>query len=308
MNNQLSNPTSSPVVSQSTITTLPGATAILRQAWLLYRHRLRTFLGVMIIPMLVLIIGVIAIINVDGLLKSTPLSSIFAAGGVVLLIILAVTFFMIVYISLTWGEIAMLYAIKDGQEGIGVAEAYRRSWHKMLSYLWVSILVQFITMGGFLLFVVPGIIFAVWFSLAKFILVAENLKGMNSLLKSREYVKGKWGSVFWRFSFIDILYLIVFLAVTIVLILLIPNREILLTPNREYVLYVARFIIGLFFTPLATAYRFLVYSNLKALKGEIAFAPTGGQKAKFIIVAFLGFLFIPAILFLSYLIIVISMR
>ena len=299
MNNQLSNPTSSPVVSQSTITTLPGATAILRQAWLLYRHRLRTFLGVMIIPMLVLIIGVIAIINVDGLLKSTPLSSIFAAGGVVLLIILAVTFFMIVYISLTWGEIAMLYAIKDGQEGIGVAEAYRRSWHKMLSYWWISILVPFITMGGFLLFVVPGIIFAVWFSLAKFILVAENLKGMNALLKSREYVKGKWSGVFWRFLFIDVLSLIVFLAMTFVLRLI---------PNSKYVEYVTRFIIGLFFTPLATAYRFLVYSNLKALKGEISFAPKRGQKAKFIIVAFLGFLFLPAILFLIYLITVISAR
>ena len=306
MNNQLSNPTPSPVVSQPTITTLPGVTAILHQAWLLYRHRLRIFLGVVIIPPMLAIIGIVAIIVVDEFLKSTLLSSTFAAGGFGLLIILAIA--LIFFISQAWSDTALLYAIKDSQEGISVLEAYRRGWHKMLSYWWISILVPFITMGGFLLFVVPGIIFAVWFSLAKFILVAENLKGMNSLLKSREYVKGKWGSVFWRFSFIDILYLIVFLAVTIVLILLIPNREILLTPNREYVLYVARFIIGLFFTPLATAYRFLVYSNLKALKGEIAFAPTGGQKAKFIIVAFLGFLFIPAILFLSYLIIVISMR
>ena len=60
---------------------------------------------------------------------------------------------------------------------------------------------------------------------------------------------------------------------------------------------ISRFVIGLFLTPLVMTYSFLVYSNLKALKGEIAFAPTGGKKAAFIFVGILGILLIPAILF-----------
>ncbi len=44
-------------------------------------------------------------------------------------------------------------------------------------------------------------------------------------------------------------------------------------------------------------YSFLVYSNLKAIKGDIAFTPTGGKKAAFIFIGILGILIIPAILF-----------
>lgn len=271
---------------QPTLTALPGATAILGQAWSLYKQRLGTFLGIMIIPMLVLI-GLLAVLAGGGFLGLTLLSSKFAAGGIGLLILLAIVFFLAIFISQTWGQTALLYAIKDSQEGIGVGEAYRRGWHKILSYWWVTLLAGFITIGGFLLLVVPGIIFAVWFSLAMFVLIAEDLKGMNALLKSREYVKGKWGGIFWRFFFIDALSLIISLVpVLIFSVLKIPfGAEI------------SRFVIGLFLTPLVMSYSFLLYSNIKTVKGEVAFAPTGGQKAKFIIVAILGILIIPAILF-----------
>lgn len=269
-----------------TITSLPGATAIFGQAWAIYKQRFGTFLGVMIIPMLIMI-ALVAVLAGGGFLGVSLLSSKFAAGGIGLLIVLAIAFFLVVFISQAWGQTALLYAIKDSQEGIGVVEAYRRGWHKILSYWWVSLLVGFITMGGFLLFVVPGIIFAVWFSLAVFILIAEDLRGMNALLKSREYVKGKWGGVFWRFFFIGVLSLIIALIPILIFGLLkIPFGE-----------EISRFVIGLFLTPLTMTYGFLVYSNLKALKGEIVFAPTGGQKAKFIVVGIIGLLLIPAILF-----------
>ncbi len=268
----------SPVPPQPTINSLPGATAILGQAWSLYKQRLGTFLGVMIILMLV--VG-------GGLLGLTLLSSKFAAGGIGLLIILVIVFYVAIFISQAWGQAALLYAIKDSQEGIGVIEAYRRGWHKIFSFLWVYLLVVFITTGGFLLLVVPGIIFAVWFSLAMLILVAEDLKGMNALLKSREYVKGKWGAIFWRLSFIGALSFIVLLVPSLIFSFL----------KIPFASQISNFVIGLFLTPLVVAYSFLVYSNLKAIKGEIAFTSTGGKKAAFIFVGILGMLLILALLF-----------
>lgn len=50
--------------------------------------------------------------------------------------------------------------------------------------------------------------------------------------------------------------------------------------------------------PLIMIYYFLVYNSLKTLKGDFGFAPTGGQKAKFIIVGIVGLLIISATLFL----------
>ncbi len=281
------NPVPSPQApAPQTITVLPGAAVIFGQAWSLYKQRLRTFLGIMIIPVLVLI-GLMVVLAGGGFLGLTLLSSKFAVGGIGLLIILGIVFFLAIFISQAWGQTALLYAIKDSQEGIGVSEAYRRGWHKILSYWQVGLLAGFITMGGFLLLVVPGIIFATWFSLAVFVLIAEDLKGMDALLKSREYVKGKWVEIFWRFLFVSIISLIISLvSILIFTFLKIPFGA-----------QISPFVIGLFLTPLVMSYSYLVYNNIKAIKGEIAFAPTGGQKATFVILGILGLLLIPTILF-----------
>ena len=280
--NMLSNnpaPLPQPPASQ-TVTTLPGATAILGQAWSLYKKRLRTFLGIMIIPTLVSV-ALLAVLTSSGLLSLTLLPSKSTAEGAGLLIILGIVFFLATFISQTWSQTALLYAIKDSHEGIGVGEAYRRGWHKILSYWWISFLAGFITIGGFLLLIVPGIIFGIWFSLAIFVLIAEDLKGMNALLKSREYVKGRWGGIFWHFFFIGI---ITFIPIAIFSSLKIPfGAEI------------SRFATELFMMPLATTYSFLIYNNIKELKGEIAFTPTGKQKAVFVMVGVLSLFLIPAI-------------
>lgn len=272
-----------------TISSLPGATAIFGQAWAIYKQRFGTFLGVMIIPMLVIMAIFLAIFIGGGPLGASLLSSKSAAGGIGLFIFLAILFFVIILISQTWAQAALLYAIKDSQERIGVIESYRRGWHKILSYWWISLLGGFIVSGGLFLLVIPGIIFAVWFSLALFILVAEDLKGMNALLKSKEYVKGKWGGVFWRFLFIGVLSIIISLLPPLIFSLLkIPLGS-----------GISRFVIGLFLPPFIITYLFLIYSNLKALKGETIFTPTGGKKAIFILTGILGILIIPTILFLA---------
>jgi len=64
--------------------------------------------------------------------------------------------------------------------------------------IWVGLLAGFVGAGGFLLFVIPGIVFTVWFCFAQFVLVREDLRGMDALLKSREYVRGKGGKVALR--------------------------------------------------------------------------------------------------------------
>lgn len=266
---------------------LPKAVAMLNEAWSLYKPRLWTFLGITIIPGVVLA-GLFIVLAGGGLLLGPVLfSPKLTALGVGLLILFAILFVVTVLISQMWGQTALLSAIKDSRENIGIKEAYRRSWPKILSYWWVSLLASFVTVGGFLLFLIPGILFAVWFSLALFVFISEDVKGMNALLKSREYVRGRWWSIFWRFLFIGILFLIVSLVPLLIF-------SVLKVP---YLGEISRFAIGLFLTPLAMIYSFLIYDHLKKIKGEIVFAPTKKQRVAFITVGILGILLIPAILF-----------
>ncbi len=268
--------------TENTNVSLPGAIDILRQSLFLFKQRLGVFLGIIIIPVLLL----------SFLREYKTLLSFFSSNisdsKILFFVLLVILPFVIVYV---WGKVALLYAIKDSQEKIGIAESYRRGWSKILSYLWILILSGFITFGGFLLLVVPGVVFAVWFSFALFVLVAENLKGMDALLKSKEYVKGRWSSVFWRILFISAIFLFfAFISGVVLHFFDFPFVEIIIN-----------FLISLFLIPLVSIYLFLLYKNLKDLRGEFTFVRSGGKKAGFAFVGVLGFLFLAVAVYMSFL-------
>jgi hypothetical protein len=183
---------------------IASPTKLLSDAWKLYKSRWKTFLGIIIAPIL-LIIPVFLVFGIivfgAGMIGAFDLES--AVGNVIIFAILLLVLSISMIIIQFWSQAALIYAIKDSAENIGIKESYRRGWHKIRSFFWVSILSGFIIMGGYMFFIIPGIIFAIWFSLALYIVITEDLKGMDALLKSREYVRNYWWSVFWRLLFIN---------------------------------------------------------------------------------------------------------
>jgi len=57
--------------------------------------------------------------------------------------------------------------------------------------LGIAILSVLAAIGGLILFIVPGIIFIAWFTLAEYVLVQENLGVVASMKRSRQLVKGR---------------------------------------------------------------------------------------------------------------------
>lgn len=258
------------LISEHQLVSLPKASELLKQALNIYKRRFGTFLGIVAIPLFLSFVFLSLPLLIQ---KNIFLFFLFFFLG----------FLVTIFVHL-WSQTALIYAIKDREEKIGIGEAYKRGLPKIIPYLWVSILSGFITLGGFFLFIIPGIIFAVWFSLAKFIVIAENVKGMNALLKSREYVKGMWGSVFWRLLFIILLVFLFSLTFVVILVLLkIP---------LELVKGISNFFFALFFIPLVTSYTFLIYEGLKAIKKEVTSSFAQGEKLKFIIVGLIGIILI----------------
>lgn len=74
------------------------------------------------------------------------------------------------------------------------ALGYKYFW----SMLWISILVGLATLGGFILFVLPGIWLAVKFAMAQPSLIEDGKKGTEALSASSELIKGRWWGVFGR--------------------------------------------------------------------------------------------------------------
>jgi predicted esterase len=293
-------PPSSPTSVQN-LSSLPSPTALLSEAWQLYKSRFKTFLGVMIFSVLLIIFTFAAIFAAGvlgtGFLGSLILSPESAANNVIIfflgLILLLILLLGIIVIQF-WGQSALIFAIKDSGENIGIKESYRRGWHKIFPFFLVSLLSGLIIFGGFVFFIIPGIIFSVWFYFAVFVVIAEDLGVMNALLKSREYVRNYWWPVFWRSLFIA---LIVFLVITIALLILGIALAFLNVGSIDKILDIASNIISFVLVPLAATYSFLIYKHLREIKGDFEFASSKKSKTSFILVGALGILTIIIVSF-----------
>lgn len=266
---------------------LASPTDLLKEAWGIYKARFLTFAGIILVPFVGIIILMIASATIligSGFFRTYIPERSFISGISPLLIIIFIIFFITIILLQLCGQAAILFAIKDSEENIGVKESYKRGWRKIGSIFWVGLLSGIIVMGGYLLFIIPGIIFAVWFSLALYIVIAEGLGGMNAILKSKEYVRGYWWEVFWRFIFIGL----VIFGINIIVMLM--GLVIPVLPN----------LLMIFVTPLTIIYSFLVYKNLKAIKeakGEIKSEFSSGEKIKFILAGLAGIILVFGFIF-----------
>ena len=214
-----------PVISNKLI----SINEILRGAWRVYSDKFLVLVGIAVVPHLLFFFAEIAI----G--PGSPLGDfagvLFSAAGIAFSIASAVALVLVVSC------------------GGYVISAYRDSTPYILSYFWLSVLGGLIVFGGFVMLFAPALIFTVWFIFGVFILVLENKKGFYALLASKEYVRGYWLPVFWRFAFLFAIFSALSYFFT-----LIPSSSIF------------NALFGTMLSPFAVAYLFMIYKNLKELK------------------------------------------
>jgi hypothetical protein len=173
-------------------------------------------------------------------------------------------------IVICWGLAAGVFAVTDAD--MGIKDALARGWQRIGAFIWFFSIAGFIITGGFLLLIVPGVIFLVWFAFGQFILADNDERGMNALLKSKELVRGHWPDVFLRLF-------LVWIASGVVGI--VPLIGPLLT---------------IAFMPFMTIFIYLIYKDLKEIKGDISYSPSSGEKIRWIGIGTLGYIVLPVII------------
>ena len=236
------------------------------EAFEVYKERFGTFFGIIFLSLL-LVVTTVAVVAAIGLALSFVLpgkKQVLVAVGV---LIGSIPFFAAVF----WGMAAFVFSVTDST--LGIKEAFGKGWRSVWSFMWLYSIMGFIITGGYLLFVFPGVIFSVWFAFSQFILARDNVRGMDALLKSREYVRDMWFEVFGRL-----------VAVWVVSILLgaIP----FIGP-----------ILSLLFAPFVMVFTFLIYEDLARIKGaSLSYGKTAGAKCKWVGVGALGYVVLPLII------------
>lgn len=261
-----------------------GPSKLLDRAWMIFEKKWKTMLVVMLpIIMLVIFFFVMAILFVGaGVFMGARGSFSPWNFGVVGLVGFIVAYVVLIVASL-WMQLAQLYVVVNHEREVTFTEAYGATKKYILSLLWIGILTALIVASGFMLLIIPGIIFAGWFVFSQVVLVDQNVRGLNALLTSREYVRGRWFGVFGR--------MLVFGLVFLLLLLLFTGVEGAMQRAGLHILgtlvSILSSVVQVALSFLMTIYLYVMYANLKELRpGAVSIAAT--TRTKFIILAIFG--------------------
>ena len=231
-----------------TPTSLPGVGQLISDSIDLYKSSWRLFLWVILLPILATIVAVIVI----GAIIATILA---VSGGEVtparipLLIPPAIVGLLALIIINALGKIALIKAIQlKGQAK--VRKLFKPGWPLVTKYIILQLIVGIVILVGFLLLVVPGIVFSIWFIFSSIILVVEGTGGTHAMRRSKYYVRGKFWGILGR-----ILLLVAVIALTAGLASSIDSQVI-----NVIIQLISTFIIA----PIATIYTFKLYQAAKA--------------------------------------------
>ena len=174
---------------------------------------------------------------------------------------------------LFWGYGAFVHAVIDQSCGFG--DALKRGREQVWSFMWALSLSSLLIVGAYCLFFIPGVLFTIWFLFVPFIIALEKERGMNSLLKSFQYMKGHW----WN-SFIKVFILTLICAAVGAIPIIGP-------------------LLSLLTTPFALIFLFTMYYDLQQIKGTHPVNASTGRKAKWIAIGSIGYVILPVIIFVA---------
>ncbi len=90
------------------------------------------------------------------------------------------------------------------KDAINIPDTLRYGLTSLPSYLLVSLATVFAVILGSVLFIIPGFVVAIWFSMFTLVFVAEGKRGIEVLKRSKELVKGYFWPLVGRFIVLGI--------------------------------------------------------------------------------------------------------
>jgi len=236
------------------------------RSWQVFIRRILTLIGINLLALLLM--GAASLFLASGI-QHLPVS--FSNNPFIIIPAMILLFVVMLAMFSAIGG-AMTYAIVD--ESIGVRQALGLGIQRWRAFLWVFLLLGFILTGGYLAFLLPGLLFTVWFIFAQFVLAHEEIGGMDALLLSRAYVRGHGWEIGGR-----------------LLLLWVVNGLLSCIP---FIGPLLSLVLG----PFTLIYTYEIYRDLREIKGEIAADCSGGEKAKYLLAGAAGYLLIGIAIFL----------
>ena len=232
-----------PQTSGAAVYQLAGSRDLLKQAWQTYRLYWRKWLlliSFQVAPFVLyyLFIFMAGYLNFSGSAINKPATWqwLFVILGTIFLVL-----GLVISIAVT---LSLIQAAVTPEKKIPALLA--TAWPRFWSAIWIYILTGVVMAAGYLLLIIPGIIFSIWFLFSVQALVLAGQKGAKALKFSRRLTQGWWWSVTWR------VYILVLIGLGLSFLSAVP-----------YLTIVFIVLISFIFTPLFVFYYVYLYQGLE---------------------------------------------
>lgn len=147
----------------------------------------------------------------SGIFTDSPLSWGLGAVSAVAIIIIVVSVISSV------AQIGSIIILNEGSPRMNVFSVIKRSAKFIIPLLLVGFITGFLTLGGFLLFIIPGFIFSLFLTFTLYSVITENKSPISAIRRSVFLVKNNFGAFFLRLLSIWGVVLLINITLSIIL-------------------------------------------------------------------------------------------
>jgi|GEM_PF-1717849 len=235
-----------------------------------YKQNWRKFVYLLILPMAFSLWGSTMSFVLE---KSTGAAALplYLSALIGILAFALIIVFAIVYFHAYIAEFNLLKDLSAEVEFNNVGEWYKKAWPYFWPVASVSIIFTFLALIGFILFVIPGVMFCIFYAFAIYGVIFEELKIKEAFRRSKELVSGYFWPVFGRFVAGGLLIWLAYaiiggigagLAYLLTVTAKMPISKDFITLSSDLISVVVGLIIG----PLSMIYTYRIYRSLKTVK------------------------------------------
>ena len=194
--------------------------------------------------------------------------------------IAAIAFLSVIFILSSWFSAATIIVLRDLKDNIGLRESLRRAKPYVMPYFLISFLTTLFVFAGFIFFIIPGILFLIFFLFSGYIIFFEQERGIDALIKSKDYVRGFYWDIF--ILLLSLLATLIFVNYIFQIIGQLPFGKLFRSAANAAI------------SPLTAIYLYLIFNHLRKIRGD-SLPVMKAKKSSYII--------FPAVLFIAIIVI-----
>ncbi len=229
------------------------AWSMVKQAWRWYNDHLKMLLQICLIA------AIPSLLLQIVLPLTQPAATPVVNANLALVISYGLGFFVWSLFNIFWtilGTIAIYQYLRQPVTSNTAWQQFIGSHTYAVNYFSTTVLFGLIVFGGALLLIIPGIIWAVMFSLAPLISIFEKRSAVEALKRSKALIQGHWLDVFWRGLLLGLSVAAVTIVVSVVL------SGIGRVSSLSMVSQLLRVLVSAVLTPLPLIMDYLIYTKL----------------------------------------------